>query len=179
MSPPRLQPVDTVRPTASATWLCCSAEPGWRRNVPSRPLGRNHAVEMGSARATAMRLRMATSPDSFPSPRWGARASRLPWSASRRTLLAVDRGVPIGETPTGAAETAALPSQRTTVHGDGLTLGSFLNRMAMRRAVPFPSPSAASGDGTNRVRYQTFARFVLPAEHGRGQRSARAALPCG
>ena len=40
------------------------------------------------------------------------RASRLLWTASRRTLVAVQRIVPVGETPTGAAETAALPIRR-------------------------------------------------------------------
>ncbi len=49
--------------------------------------------------------------------RWGARASRLPGSASRRTLVAGPRMVPVGETPTGAAGTAALPMQNPAVHG--------------------------------------------------------------
>ena len=50
--------------------------------------------------------------------RWGARASRLLGSASRRTLVAGPRMVPVGETPTGAAGTAALPIQTTTVQGE-------------------------------------------------------------
>ena len=77
---------------------------GLRVNPSQQTTGHSREPKSMESRLFREEWRM----DHEPTMGWGARASGLPCSASRRALVAVRRVLPLGETPTGAAEMVAL-----------------------------------------------------------------------